>query len=104
MDGVDFLALIFAGVRKGEFGNPRGSFFRNDLQAFDHSGHDLMFQTGVKTFCVLAHDDQVHVGIASGDMRQIPDRPEIRVQVKLFAQRYVDAGKAAADRRGHRAF
>src|SRR5579864_7021552 len=36
-------------------------------------------------------------------MRQIPDRPKIRVQVKLLAKRYVDARKAAAYWRCHRA-
>src|ERR1035438_9359576 len=37
-------------------------------------------------------------------MRQIANRPKIRIQLKFLAQRDVDAGEAAAYWRGHRPF
>ncbi len=39
-----------------------------------------------------------------GTARQIADGPEVGEQLELLAQRDVDAGEAAADRRRHRAF
>ena len=62
-----------------------------------------MLDAGVQAFGVLADDDQVNIGIAGGDSRQIADRPEVGEQLELLAQRDIDAGESAADRRGYRA-
>ena len=38
----------------------------------------------------------------AGDAGQVPDRPQVRVEVERLAQPDVDAGEALADRRRHR--
>ena len=102
MDGVNFLALVLARIFKGELGDPGGSFFGDDLQALDHAGNHFMLKSGIKTLGIFADDDKVHIGIARGNMRQVSNGPEVGVQLKLLAQRDVDAGKTAPHRRRHR--
>jgi hypothetical protein len=63
-----------ARVLEGEPRDPRRRPLGDDLQAFDHAGHDLVFEAGVEIFRVLAHDDQVHVVEAGTDVREIRDR------------------------------
>ncbi len=103
VNGVDFLALILSGILESKFRDARRSLLRDDLQAFHHTGDDLVLQPGVQTLGILAHDDEIYIGITRGNMRQIPNGTEIRIQLKFPAQRNVDAGKPAAHRRGHRA-
>src|ERR1700757_1000144 len=103
VDGMNFLALILTRIGKCEFGNPRGSFLSNNLQAFDNAGHHFMLQARVKTLCVFADDDQVNIRIARGNVRQVPDGAEICVQIEFLAEGDVDARKASAYRRGDRA-
>ncbi len=96
VNGVDFLALVLAGVFKGKTRNAGRSFFSDNLQALHHSGDDFVLQSGVKALGILAHDDQVNVGIARRNVRQIAHRTEVRIQIELLSQLHVDAGKAAA--------
>ena len=44
VDGVDFLPAMAHGVFKRKFRNPRGSLFRDDFQALDHSGNDFVLE------------------------------------------------------------
>src|SRR5271155_144035 len=99
---MDLLALVLAGVFESESRNASGGFFGDDLQALDYSGHDLMLEAGVKALGVFADDDEVHVRIAGRNMGQIADGTKVGVELELLAQGDVDAGKAAADRGGHR--
>src|SRR5437667_449506 len=55
-------------------------------------------QPGIKTLRILPHDNQIHIRIPRRNMRQIPNRPEVRVKIKLLAQRHVDAGEASTHR------
>src|SRR5512142_663625 len=103
MNGVDLLALVLASVLEGEAGNTGGCFGSDDFQAFHDARNDFVLDAGVKTFGVLANNDQINIGITSGDVRKITDRTKIRIELKLFPQLDVDAGKAAADRGGDRA-
>src|SRR6185369_9530786 len=77
-----------------------GSLGGNDLQRLHDSWHYFVLNAGVEAFGVLAHDNQIDIGIARRHVGQIPDGPEIRIELELFTQRDVDAGKAAADWRG----
>ena len=61
-----------------------------------------MLDPGVKSFGVFAHDDEVYIRVACGDVRQVPDRTEVGVQLKMFSEFDVNAGEASANRRGHR--
>ncbi len=104
MNGVDFLALVLARILEGEAGDAGGGLLGDDLEALDHARHHFMLDARVQALGVFAHDDQVDIRIAGRDMRQVADGAEIRVQLKALAQLHVDAGKAAADGRGHRTF
>jgi hypothetical protein len=99
---MNLLALILAGILKSKFRDAGRSLLSDDLQALNHSGHHFVLQPGIQALGVLAHDDEVNIRIARGDVRQITNRPEVRVQLKLLAQRHVDAGKTAAYGRGDR--
>src|SRR4051812_23543205 len=63
-----------------------------------------MLDAHVFAFGIFTDDDQVNTGIASGNPWQVLDGTEICEQFVLFAQRYVDAGEAAADGSRGRAF
>src|SRR5207237_8697447 len=78
------------------------SFLSDDLQALHHSGYHFVLNAGILALGVLAHDDQIDAWIAGRKSGQIHDRSHIRVQLELFAQRHVDAGESAADRRRYR--
>ena len=99
-----FLRLNAPRVFEGKPGDARGGLLGDDLQALDHAGHNFVLDARVQSLGVFAHHHQIDAGIARGHRRQIADGPEVGEQLKLLAQRHVDAGKAAADGRRHRAF
>ncbi len=102
VDGMNFLAAVLARVFEGELGDACRAFFRDDLDALDYAGNDLVLQANVFAFGVFAHDDEVDVGELGFESWQILDRSEVCEEVELFAQRDVDALEAAADGRGYR--
>ena len=53
---------------------------------------------------VLADDDEIHALEPRRDAGQIPDGPQVRVQVERLAEPDVDAGEPRPDRRRHRPF
>ena len=57
---------------------------------------------GVEILGVLADDDQVDAGEAARHARQVPDRPQVGVEIERLAQADVHAREALADRRRHR--
>ena len=87
-----FLRLVLARILEGKLCDARGRLLGDDLQALDHARHHFVFQAGVQAFGILAHDDEIDIRIARGNVRQIPDGPEVRVQLELLAQRDIDAG------------
>ena len=103
VDRRDLLAARAArAYSKANSRDPRRRLLGDDLQALDHAGHDLVLEPGVEILGVLADDDQVDVGEAARDARQVPHRPEVGVEVERLAQPDVDAGEAFADRRRDR--
>src|ERR1035441_2049184 len=98
---MDFLAVILAGMLEGEARDACGSLFGDDLDALDHSGDDFVFDAGIKPFGIFADHDQIDARIASGNMRQVADRPEVGEKFEAPTQFDIDAGEAAADGRGH---
>src|SRR5208282_586671 len=100
---MNFLALVLAGVLEGETRDAGGSFFGDDLDALDYSGDNFVFDAGVKSLGIFAHDDQVHAWVAGGNVREVANRPEVGEEFKALAQFDVDAGEAATDGRSHRA-
>src|SRR5581483_1567233 len=104
VDGVNLLALVFTRVFESETRYARGRLLGNNLEAFDHTGHDLMLDSGIQTFGVLADDDQVDIGITRRDMRKVADGTEVRVKLKALAEFDIDAGESATDGSGHGPF
>ena len=102
MNGMNLFTLVFSGVLECEARDARGSLLRNNLEAFDYSRHNFMLKPGVKALRILADYDQIHIWIASGNVRQILYRPKVCVKLKLFSQLNIDAGKSATDWRSHR--
>ena len=100
---MDLLAAVLARVLECEFGDARGAFFGDDLDAFDHAGNDFVLQADVLALGVFAHDDQVHAGPMRFQAGKILDGPEVGEEIEFFAQGDVDALEAAADGRGDRA-
>src|SRR5271169_426020 len=98
---MNFLALVLASVLEGEPRDAGGSLFGDDLDALDYSGHNFVFDAGVKAFGVFAHDDQVHARVARGNVREVADGPEVGEELETLAQLDVDAGETAADGRGY---
>jgi hypothetical protein len=79
VDRRDGAATVPARVVERELRDPRRRPGRNDLQALDDAGYDLMLEASIEIFGVLADDHEVDVFEASGYARQIPDRPQIGV-------------------------
>src|SRR5271170_3478673 len=103
MDGMDSFALVLAGILEGKTRDTGGRLLGDDLDALDHSGNDFVFDAGIKSFGVLADNDQIYARIACRNMRQVADRPEVGEEFEALPEFDVDAGKAAADGRCHRA-
>jgi len=55
-----------------------------------------MFDAGVESFRVFAHDDQIDARIARRNMRQVANGPEVREKLEALAQLDIDAREAAA--------
>ena len=98
-----FLRLNLRAYSKANLRDAGRSFFGNDLQALDHTRHYFMLDARIQSLSVLAHHDQIDIGILGGNARQINNRPEVGEQFELLAQGHVDAGKSAAHRSRHRA-
>ena len=47
VDGMNLFALVLAGVLEGKTRNAGRSLLGNDLDAFNHPGHDFMLDAGV---------------------------------------------------------
>src|SRR5262249_27148254 len=104
MNRMDFLALIPTGVFESEASDAGGSFFGDDLQAFDNAGNYFVLKAGIKAFRVFPHDHQIDIRITCGNVRKIAHRAEVGVKIELLSELNVDAGEAAADGRGNRPF
>ena len=62
VDGVNLLAAVLARVVKGEFGDAGGTFFGDDLDAFNDAGNDFVLQADVFALGIFADDDEVDAG------------------------------------------
>src|SRR5712692_5921917 len=100
----DLLAAVGARVGKGAARDAETGLFADDLEAFDHARNHFVLQPGIEALGVFPKDHQVdgQVGEAAPDAWQPADRAKIGVKIEDFPKRHVDAGKAAADRRGKR--
>ena len=94
VDRDDAAPAVLARVIEREHRDARGRPLGDDLQAFDDARHDLVFEPRIEILRVLAHDDQVHVLKAARHAREVPHRPEVRVQIERLAQPDVHAREA----------
>src|SRR5579883_2187182 len=77
---------------------------RDALDALDHAGGDLVFDTRVEVFGVLAHHDEIDAREGRAHALPAPGRAHVGVEVEGLAQGDVDAAVArAADLRLERA-
>src|SRR5205085_12610521 len=58
----------------------------------------------VEPFCIFAHDDQINIRIAPGDMRHGANGPEVGEKFETLTKFDIDAGKPSANRRRNRTF
>ena len=65
---------LVAGQLEGEPDDPLGRRPRDEPQALDHAGHDLVLQPGVQPLGVLADDDEIDVLVRRLHARQRADR------------------------------
>src|SRR6267378_6136455 len=98
---MNLLALILAGILESKTRDACGSLLGDDLQALDYSGNNFVFDAGVKSFGIFAHHDQVHARVASRNMRQVADRPEVGEEFEALAEFDVDTGETTTDGRSH---
>ena len=99
---VTRLAAVPPRVLERELRDARRRPLRDDLQALDDARHDFVLEPGVEVLGVLADDDQVDALEPRRHARQVPDRPQVRVEIERLAQADVDAGEPFADRRRDR--
>jgi MazG family protein len=104
VDGVNFLACVFAGVLEGEACYARGCLFRDDLQALDHAGNDGMFEARVKVFRVFADQDDINAQVAGLDALEVFYRTQVGVKFERLAEADVDARRAGCHGSCHGAF
>src|SRR2546430_3233816 len=81
MDGVNPLALVLARIFKGKSRNAGRGFFRDDLQTLHHPGNDFVLDPGIQALSIFADDDQIDVGIARGNVRQVTDGSKVSVKL-----------------------
>src|SRR4029077_17539022 len=98
------LAMILACIFEGKACNPSGGLLRNDLQALDYARNHLVLDSRIQALRVLPDYDQIDLGVARRNMGQVANWAKIGVELKLLAQRHVDAGKALANGRGDGSF
>src|SRR3954452_2086914 len=63
-----------------------------------------MFNSGIESLRILSKNDQVNIGITRWDVRQISDRPEVRIKLELLPQCDIDTGEPTAYGRCDRPF
>ena len=88
---VTFFRPCLARVLEREVRDPRRRALGDDLQALDDAGHHFVLEPRIEILGVLAHDDQVDALEPRVDAGQVPDRPQVRVQIQRLAQADVDA-------------
>ena len=99
VDRGDFAAVLRRGIVERRLGNSYRRSPRDDFERLDDAGHDLMLESGVLAFSVLANHDDVDVIVARLQSRDASARPEVRVELKCFAQSEIERNVAGADRR-----
>ena len=92
---MNLLALIVARILERELCDARAGLLRHDFQAFHYARHDFMFQAGIEAFRVLAHDDEVNIGISGRYVRQIANWTKIGVKLESLPECNVDARESA---------
>jgi glycine oxidase len=100
----DLFPLFAASIRESKSRDSRRGLLSDDLQTLDHAGNDFMFQTGVKAFRVFTHHYQIQIGIATGDIRQRADGPQVGIQIERLAQPDINGSEALSDGRRNRTF
>src|SRR5437899_10188494 len=80
-------------VVERKFRDPRRGARRDDLQAFDDARDHFVLEAGVQILRVLADDDEIDAVELGGYARQIPNWPEIHVQVEPLSEAHVHAGE-----------
>jgi hypothetical protein len=70
----DLLAAVQEGTFKGILGNSLRFLFRDDFEALEDTGVDLVLDAAVLAFEVLSDDDDIDVaGVFRLDVRQLED-------------------------------
>ncbi len=89
-------------VVERELRDARGSFLRDDLEAFDDAWYHDVLESRVEVLGVLTHDHEIDVLELRGHAGQVPDRSKVGIQVERLAEPYVDAREPMPDGRRHR--
>ena len=94
--------LPISRVLEGKTGDALATDASCDLEALDHAGYDLVFQSRVEALGVLPDDDQVDVLVTGTDAGHGSDRSHGGVQAEVLAELDVHAGEAVTHRRRDR--
>src|SRR5438067_446296 len=97
--GGNFFAAVLAGKLEGKYCDACARFFRHDFQRLDDARYNFVFEARIQSFGVLTHDDEVHISKSRRHAGKIPHRAEVGIEVENFAQTYIYAFEATADRR-----
>src|SRR4030095_10621050 len=102
--GGDPRPAVTPRVFERELRNARGRLGRDDLQALDDAGHDLMLEARIQVFRVLPDDHEVDALVARRTARDVPHRTQVCEELQRLPQADVDAREPSADGRRQRTF
>ena len=104
MYGCYFFSSFSYGIFKGVTADALAALSGNQLDAFRRILANHVFNPCIQVFCIFAHDNKVNM-IISCDYAGIGfGRAHVCIKVKSFAQCYVYAAEALADRGRNRPF
>src|ERR1017187_10570032 len=101
----DLLAVVLQRVFEGVTGDALGARPGDDLQALHDGVAELVLHAGVTILFVLAHDDDVHVGVLGFDEGVIGDAgADVGIESEHLARGDIEALEAATLRGGDGGF
>ncbi len=89
MDSSDLLSTGQVGEFEGIFSDSSGGFFGDDLDAFNDTRVNFMFDVTVFSFSVFSDNDDINLLVSGGDARKGSSVSHIGIEVQFLVDLFV---------------
>ena len=99
MEHRHLLTASLARIAERKLGNASACRLRCEFDTRRHLRRELILETCVKTFCVLANDDEIHVLITRLHAVHVAHWSHRRIKIECLAKQHIHGTESTSDRR-----